>query len=330
MVTSPIVDQIGRYNVAKALGDEPPFRNHLGGSMIGKPCERELWYSFRWSQLPKFDGRMYRLFDRGHKEEFRFVDYLLGIGMEVREYSQRLVYHPEFDSYFLADWESDDSAECLDVTHQPYHVERAGDRGVRPKQWRISDVDQHFGGSLDGMATASATTGPIQLDAREVLNPGEWILLEFKTHNTKSFCNLVAKGVKEAKPVHWVQMQTYMFKHGLSRALYVAVNKNDDDLYTEVVHLDPTVGPEMVAKAERVIRAATPPQRIGKHPSWIDCKFCEFSNVCHYGEPLHKSCRTCVHSVPAEKGEWHCNLWKSNIPGDAVALGCDHYKMITD
>ena len=45
-------------------------RNYLGASIIGDPCHRKLFYSFRWVSPPeRFDGRMVRLFETGHREE---------------------------------------------------------------------------------------------------------------------------------------------------------------------------------------------------------------------------------------------------------------------
>lgn len=52
------------------------FRAHLGASVIGRMCEREIWYSWRWALKKKHDARLLRLFDRGHKEEFRFEEWL--------------------------------------------------------------------------------------------------------------------------------------------------------------------------------------------------------------------------------------------------------------
>lgn len=60
----------------------------LGASQIGRECERELWYSFRWaftSHGQRFDGWMLRLFDRGHREEAVFTAELRGIGIDVRD-----------------------------------------------------------------------------------------------------------------------------------------------------------------------------------------------------------------------------------------------------
>jgi hypothetical protein len=58
----------------------------LGASQIGHECERRLWYGFRWATMGEtFDGRMLRLFNRGHREEPVFVEELRGIGVDVRE-----------------------------------------------------------------------------------------------------------------------------------------------------------------------------------------------------------------------------------------------------
>ena len=64
-------------------GADLPFRSHMGASGLGKKCERAIWYGFRWATKPNFDGRMLRLFNRGHLEEARFIALLLSIGCEV-------------------------------------------------------------------------------------------------------------------------------------------------------------------------------------------------------------------------------------------------------
>lgn len=60
-----------------------PARGYLGWSQLGKKCSRELWYSFRWAKKSKFDGRMLRLFDTGHREEARVIEELKAAGLEV-------------------------------------------------------------------------------------------------------------------------------------------------------------------------------------------------------------------------------------------------------
>lgn len=58
-------------------------RNHLGASIIGNGCERSLWYTFRWTTKPTFDGRMLRLFETGNQQEPRIVKNLRDVGIEV-------------------------------------------------------------------------------------------------------------------------------------------------------------------------------------------------------------------------------------------------------
>lgn len=58
-------------------------RTHLGASIIGHDCAAHIWYAFRWAKTQIFDGRMLRLFDRGHQEEHRFIRWLTGIGFTI-------------------------------------------------------------------------------------------------------------------------------------------------------------------------------------------------------------------------------------------------------
>lgn len=60
-----------------------PFRGHLGASGLGEECGRKIWYDFRWFTNKKFDGRLIRLFNRGHMEEGRFIALLLMCGIQI-------------------------------------------------------------------------------------------------------------------------------------------------------------------------------------------------------------------------------------------------------
>lgn len=60
-------------------------RPHLGASVIGKPCERALWFSFRWATIKRHPGRLLRLFETGQLAEARFVTNLKAIGVDVSE-----------------------------------------------------------------------------------------------------------------------------------------------------------------------------------------------------------------------------------------------------
>jgi len=59
------------------------YRSHLGASKIGHPCDRFLWLDFRWALPPKIEGRIYRLFNSGQREEERIIEELDELGYEV-------------------------------------------------------------------------------------------------------------------------------------------------------------------------------------------------------------------------------------------------------
>lgn len=257
-------------------GNDLPFRKHLGASMIGNPCNRQLWYSFRWFRRPQFKGRLLRLFNRGHLEEARFIAMLLNAGIQV------------------------------------YQQDANG------KQFRVSDCGGHFGGSGDGLVIGL----PDLPDSRQPA------LSEFKTHNQKSFDKLVVKGLMESKPVHYIQMQIYMKKMGLPYGFYLAVCKNNDELYGEIVVLDDYVGQVHIAKANDIIFKTGAPERLHKSPSWFDCKYCDYSNICHGSANCDYNCRTCIYSLPIDgDGVWCCMKTGEELNEQAQYKACAEYKV---
>lgn len=188
------------------------------------------------------------------------------------------------------------------------------------KQFRYSDIGGHLGGSADGLA----------LGVPEA--PKTPHILEFKTHAEKSFKDLIAKGVKESKPVHWAQMQLYMHFQGFDRALYLAVNKNTDALYSERVKLDQSAADALLDKGRRVITATTPPPRISNDPSFYGCKFCDHYDVCHGQKTAEVNCRTCISSTPELTGDkaWSCDCHNINPNVDQQREGCPTHRFIPD
>ena len=64
------------------------FRKHLGGSVIGRPCARQLWYTFRWARRSNFPARVLRLFQRGQDEEEKIVKWMRQAGVHVLDTDQ--------------------------------------------------------------------------------------------------------------------------------------------------------------------------------------------------------------------------------------------------
>lgn len=252
--------------------DQENHRSHMGASLLGGECGRAIWYGFRWATKKNFEGRLIRLFNRGHLEEARFIAMLLAIGCEV------------------------------------YQQDENG------KQYRISFAEGHAGGSGDGVAIGIPD-----------LAPGTPCLTEFKTHSDKSFANLKAEGVRASKFEHYVQMQLYMRKMGLAVALYLAVNKNNDELYGEIVVLDTIIADRFIERGEKLVWLEQPPEKLNRSPGFFKCKFCDHRPVCHLGAKPDRNCRTCHYSAPCAEGKWTCAL-NGPISKERQYVGCEDYQ----
>lgn len=185
-------------------------------------------------------------------------------------------------------------------------------------QWRVSACNGHFGGSLDGVAKGLPEA------------PKSPAVLEFKTHGEKSFNELLKKKVQGAKPQHYDQMTVYMGLMEIERALYMAVNKNTDDVYCEWVHFDKDRYAQLIARAQRLIESTTPPFRMSTDPEFFECKWCSMWRHCHGGMAAEPNCRTCTHSSPVEAGEWRCEKHNKVLDYKAQTQGCDVHLLIPD
>jgi hypothetical protein len=182
------------------------------------------------------------------------------------------------------------------------------------RQYRVSALGGHFGGSLDALGL-----GLIE-------DPEHWHVLEFKTHSASSFRELLAKGVRISKPMHFAQMQIYMHLMALQDALYVGVNKDTDDIYIERVRYDAAIAKGLLDKAKRVIFSPSPPERLSNDPSWYQCKWCDHREICHGHQAPERSCRSCEQVKPIDGG-WHCLAHDERLSCAAQREGCGAYRL---
>lgn len=153
----------------------------------------------------------------------------------------------------------------------------------------------HVKGHLDGLV-------------RNLPDDPDLHLLEFKTHNQKSFTTLKNKGLKEAKPQHWVQMQLYMLglqrtrRTKASKGLYMAVNKNTDELYLERVILDRDEAEKWADRAETIACSDRAPAGLLSSATAFPCKMCAYRFFCYDDskELLADACPSCAFYDPTE------------------------------
>lgn len=78
--THSLVSKIDAYHESHQEGPRP----HMGVSTIGHKCDRRLWLQFRWAVIQRFEGRILRLFRRGHNEEPVMAQDLRNAGLDLR------------------------------------------------------------------------------------------------------------------------------------------------------------------------------------------------------------------------------------------------------
>lgn len=170
----------------------------------------------------------------------------------------------------------------------------------------------HVSGSVDGVIFSGV---PGAEKSKHV-----W---ECKTHGQKSFDDLLKNGVQKSKPEHYAQMQGYMLGLDIDRALYYAVNKNTDEIYTERIKLDRVFAQKLIDDAKAIATADRMPEPLSADPSWYQCKFCACHDFCHVSKKTKEvNCRTCAHSTAKDDSTWHCARYNDIIPVDAQRTGC--------
>lgn len=241
---------------------EPP-RPYLGASELGKHCNLILWRKLRWCSKEDFDGRMLKLFKRGHFEELIMCEDLKSVGIKLEHTGK----------------------DQLEV-----------------------NFCSHGKGHPDGIIKAAKN-----------------MLWECKTFNDENFKKLKENGVKESKFEHYIQIQIYLHelnkKMIIEHALYTAINKNDDELYFEIINYDKFAALDHIRKAERIIKSPT-------QPKCLKCK-----NMCIENKqilPEHVTCRSCIWIEFAENNICKCNKKNCELSVEDQFIGCDYHIIIPD
>lgn len=156
-------------------------------------------------------------------------------------------------------------------------------------------ADGKLGGHCDGIIQSGPADLPYPL------------VFECKSLNNKSFTDTKTKGVKVSKPVYYSQIQTYCAYFDVpTGGLFVALNKDNSELYYEHVPFDAPAAQADSDKALRVIRSAAPVElaRITTDPTDFRCKFCDFHKTCWDEINVATNKPANPNTPPAQKPFW--------------------------
>ena len=210
-----------KIDIAYEEQPEEKRRGHLGGSLIGHSCSRHIWYSFRWYKKEKFNGRMLRLFERGHLEEDRFAKGLRMAGYKVRGVKP-------------------DPQERFTI---------------------LGHFSTEVDGFVETPSKTRSTKGTLEFKTYSHKNFLKLLGLTEKAYKEQRDKVEFVPDVKEKAPRHYSQCQAGMGKSGSNRCLYMAVNKNDDCLAVAWVMFDHDHFEHLKDKAEGIMYLEIPPPK---------------------------------------------------------------------
>jgi hypothetical protein len=127
-------------------------------------------------------------------------------------------------------------------------------------------------GHIDGVIVGGPDIG--------VSWPALW---EHKAVNTKSWNDMVKRGLRAAKPLYFAQVQIYMAYLEVGATLFTALNKDSQALHHELVSFDACEAQALSDKAVDILRAVDAgelPPRIASAFDFYLCRTCPYSHRC--------------------------------------------------
>lgn len=193
------------------------------------------------------------------------------------------------------------------------------------EQFGLEALGGHLRGHLDGVIV-----GLLQA-------PKTAHVWEHKQVNEAKFKDLrkaiADKGEKAALEawdrVYFAQAQLYMKHAHLTRHYLTVSTPGGRDTISVRTEYQADKAKAIVERAEKIIFAEQPPERISTDAAFYLCKWCSFYSLCHDTAAPAVSCRTCAHATPERDGTWTCaHNDRDAIPIEFQRIGCDDHRYI--
>ncbi len=207
-------------------------------------------------------------------------------------------------------------------------VELHADQGDG-SQFGVEACGGHLRGHMDG-----AIKGLLH-------SPKDWHVFEAKVCNEAKFRKLkrlVAEHGEGNALEKWdfnyyTQAQLYMELSGMDYHYLVCATPGVRDWFGVITHVDHAFAQGKIRLAQEVIEMDEPPPRISADPEFFQCRFCNFSDICHKEKPPAPNCRSCVHATPEDDGTWRCEKhgdFQDECPDHAYIPNFINYAEVKD
>ena len=194
------------------------------------------------------------------------------------------------------------------------------------KQFETETLGGHVKGHIDGVGQ--------NFPGIDTKDP---FLLEFKTANDNRFNNLVKLGSYcDWSEEYAAQLHLYMGLFKFTQCIAIVYNKNNSDLYTEIIQYDSDAFDSLIEKAKSILLAEAPPDNYIPETDYrIKSYMTPGQQACYLGRALPPKihCRSCRFAkVDIEKGDahWHCTQHDRKISEDRQTKGCARHNFIPE
>ena len=131
------------------------------------------------------------------------------------------------------------------------------------------------------------------------------------------------------------QVHCYMGAFNLDKSLALVYNKNNSEIYTEVIAKNEEIYQSMLIKAERIITSEQPPESLVPETDWRIKSMAKGSRDVYMQRayPAKKNCRNCKYSKPlidVSGATWVCNKGQRKLLNPKMqAKACENHEWIT-
>jgi hypothetical protein len=193
------------------------------------------------------------------------------------------------------------------------------------EQFGVKLIGGHFAGHLDGKIIGIYES------------PKTLHIWENKAVNEKKFESLkkliLSEGEKQALALwdetYYAQAVIYMKAFKFTRHYMTVESPGGRDYTSCRTEANNKDAVSLIAKAETIIKADRPPQRLSENRSFYKCGWCRMKEVCFDSKVPAVNCRTCafgepITDDPTNTGAWKCYKKNINFTG-AGECDCDKH-----
>ena len=129
-------------------------------------------------------------------------------------------------------------------------------------------------------------------------------VLEIKSANSKRFTAIKEQGIAEITPSYYKQVQCYMGYSGLDETYFIVMNKNNCELYDEIIKFDRDMFIKLEEKAKSIIDVNIEPTKEENE----ECEYCQYRMLCNSESGYVQTTKTCgtCHYCSTSYGGFYC------------------------